>query len=175
VLLAAFAGAYLLFQLCTQTYIFDRYLIPVIPVVLWLGLDAAPPSLVRPRVIVACLVASGLFSVAGTREYLSWGAARDRAVRALVARGVPATAIDGGFEINGPLHFEAYRRRTGKLIGDDDFFWLENAPYRISVWPSRRPDCTTLDRYPYWTWPGGGDRALYVLECHPPATSDRVN
>ena len=27
-------------------------------------------------------------------------------------------------------------------------------------WPSRTPDCTTEERYPYWTWPGGGDPAV---------------
>jgi 4-amino-4-deoxy-L-arabinose transferase-like glycosyltransferase len=172
VLLVSFTGAYLIFQLCTATLIFDRYLLPIFPVIVLLGLDAAPPHLARAPVVVACLAAVALFSVAGTREYLSWNDARDRAVRALVAAGVPPAEIDGGFEYNGPLHFEAFRRRTGKLIGDDGYFWLVNARYRLSFWPSRGPECTTRDHQPYWTWPGGGDRAVYVLECDPPA-SDR--
>jgi hypothetical protein len=165
VLLVSFAGAYLLFQLCTATFIFDRYLLPVFPMIVLLGLDAAPPRLARTPIVPACLAAVGLFSVAGTREYLSWNGARQRAVRALVAAGVSPAEIDGGFEHNGPLHFEAFRRATGKLIGDDGFFWLANARYRLSFWPSRGPECTTRDHQPYWTWPGGGERAVYVLEC----------
>ncbi len=171
VLLILSGSMYLLFQLCTATTVFDRYLLLLLPMVFWLGLDAAPPDLARSPVIVACLAASGLFSVAGTHEYLSWGGARDRAVRALYARGVPAVDIDGGFEVNGPVHFETYRRRTGALLGKNRLFWVENAPYRISFWPSRTPDCTTEERYPYWTWPGGGDPAVYVLHCSAPVTT----
>jgi 4-amino-4-deoxy-L-arabinose transferase-like glycosyltransferase len=170
VLLVSFGAIYLLFQLSTSTGIFDRYLLPLLPVVVLLGLDAAPRDLARSPAVVAVLVVSGLFSVAGTREYLSWAGARDRAVRALVARGIPAADIDGGYEVNGPLHFESYRRRTGELLGNNDFFWLENAPYRISFWPSRSPGCITQEHYPYWTWPGGGERAVYVLQCNPPSS-----
>jgi hypothetical protein len=166
-LLAGFAGTYMLWHLVTATFLFDRYLIPLLPVVVLLGLDAAPPRLASSPVLVACLIVSGLFSVAGTREYLSWNDARDRAVRALVARGIPPADVDGGFELNGPLHFEAFLERTGKLLAPRSFF-LEGAPYRISFWPSGAPGCTTEGRYPYWTWPGGGDRAMYVLHCSAP-------
>ncbi len=163
-LLLSFAGAYLLWHLCTATFIFDRYLLPLLPVVFLLGLDAAPPFLSRSRVVLGVLLVSGLFSVAATHEYLSWNDARDRAVRALQARGIPDADVDGGFEVNGPRHFEAFRRRTGKLSADG-YFWLEKARYRVSFWPSRTPSCSTTERYPYWTWPGGGDLALYVLDC----------
>jgi hypothetical protein len=168
-LLVSFASAYVLFQLCTSNVMFDRYLLPLLPMVFWLGLDAAPPDLARSPVVIAWFLASGLFSVATTREYLSWNGARDVAVRALLARGIPATDIDGGFEVNGPVHFETSWKRTGKLLGTDGFFWVENARYRISLWPSRHVGCTTQERYPYWTWPGGGDPALFVLECAPAA------
>lgn len=91
-------------------------------------------------------------------------------MRSLLARGIPATDIDGGFEVNGPVYFESYLKRTGKLLGEDAFFWAENVPYRISFRPSRTAECTTEDRYPFWTWPGGGDLAVYVLDCRPEAS-----
>jgi hypothetical protein len=72
-----------------------------------LGLDAAPSYVARSPVIIVSLVPVGIFSLALKHEYLSWNGARDRAIRALVASGVPAEDIDGGFEHNGPLHFEA--------------------------------------------------------------------
>ncbi len=164
VLLLGFAGAYLLWHLSTGSLIFDRYLLPLLPAVLWLGLDAAPEGLGRSPILVACAVVSGLVSVAGTREYLSWNDARDRAVRALDARGVPAADVDGGFEANGPRHFEAFRQRTGKLL-HPGAFWVTGAPYRLSFGPARDPGCVTVERYPYWTWPGGGERAVYTLRC----------
>jgi hypothetical protein len=169
-LLASCAGAYLLFQLGTSTFVFDRYVLPLLPIVFLLGLDAAPPDLARSPAIIASLAAIGIFSVALNHEYLSWNGARDRAIRALVARGVPAEDIDGGFEHNGPLHFEAFFKRTGKLVSSSAVFWMEDAPWRISFWPSRDPDCTTVDRHPYWTWPGGGDRAVYTIRCGGPAS-----
>jgi hypothetical protein len=168
-LLAGVGGAYLLWHLATGAFIFDRYLLPLLPVVVVLGLDAAPPDLCRSPVVAACLCGSGLFSAALTHEYLSWNDARDRAVRALQARGVPPADIDGGFEHNGPARFEAYLKRTGKL-GSGESFWVEGARYRISFQPSHTPECSTQERYPYWTWPGGGDPAIYVLDC--PAPSD---
>jgi hypothetical protein len=148
-LLVFFAGTYVLWHLATATFIFDRYLLPLLPAVVLLGLDVAPSDLVRSPVLIACLVVSGLFSVAGTREYLSWNDARDRAVRALLARGVPDTDVDGGFEVDGPRHFEAYLQRTGKLHADS-YFWLTNTRYRISFWPTLTPDCTILDLARRW-------------------------
>jgi len=164
VLLLSFMGAYLLFQLCTSNSMFDRYILPFLPIVFWLGLDGAPRNLARAPVL-ACFLVSGIVSVAGTHEYLSWEGARDRAVRALLARGTPATDIDGGFEVNGPVFFEASRKRTGELLGENPYFWVQNARYQISMSPDRHPDCHAEARYPYWTWPGGGDPAVYVLDC----------
>jgi hypothetical protein len=162
-LLLLFAGAYLLWHLSTGPFIFDRYLVPILPVVVLLALDAAPRDLLASPVVAACLVACGAFSVAANHEYLSWNAARDQAVRALDAQGVPAAEVDGGFEVNAPRHFEAYRQRTGELTRSE-WFWLENAPYRLSFWPSRSPECATVARYPYWSW-SGRDRAVYTIRC----------
>jgi hypothetical protein len=163
-LLAALAGLLFVWYTGTAPFVFDRYLLPILPIVVLLGLHAAPPHAARSPVIVATIAVIGLFSTVMTREYLSWNDARDRAVRALHARGIPATDIDGGMEVNAPVHFEPYLKRTGRL-DDDGTFWVRGAPYRLGFWPSRTPECTTEERYPYWTWPGGGDRAIYVLHC----------
>jgi len=172
--LCLFGGVYLLWILCTSTFVFDRYLLPVLPVVLLLGVDAAPHGLARAPVAVGCVILTGLFSAAATREYLSWNDARQRAVQALLARGIASTEIDGGFEVNGPLHFQAFAERTGKLLPNDGSFWVHNAAYRLSFWPStidttaespHRPGCADWGRFPYWTWPGGGERAIYVIYC----------
>ena len=67
--------------------------------------------------------------------------------------------------MNGPRHFQSYVRRTGLLLWKEGSFWIEDAPYRISFSPSRSSACATEEHYPYWTWPGGGERAMYVLHC----------
>jgi hypothetical protein len=168
VLLFAVGACYLLWHLCTGQFLFDRYLLPLLPLVVLFALEAAPPQVAGSPWILVFLLASGVFSVAGTHEYLSWNDARDRAVHGLLNQGISHTEIDGGFEVNGPWNFEDFVRRTGKLHGEGDgLFWVAHALYRVSFWPSRRPDCTTLSRYPYWTWPGGGDPAIYVLACAP--------
>lgn len=169
-LLFLVGGCYLLWILCTVPYVYDRYLLPLLPLVLILGAEAMPPGALSLPVLGSCLVVSGLFSVGGTHEYLSWNRARNEAVRALSARGIPDTEIDGGFEVNGPRHFESFVRRTGELRGNQGGFWVENAAYRISFWPSRTPACSTEETYPYWTWPGGGQRFMYVLHCAKPGS-----
>jgi 4-amino-4-deoxy-L-arabinose transferase-like glycosyltransferase len=165
VLLCTFGGIYLVWLLCTGTFCFDRYLLPFLPVVVLVGVDAVPADIIKSRAVVLCLVLCGLCSVAGTREYLSWNGAREKAVRDLHAQGVPDGDVDGGFEVNGPRHFQSFLKQTGKLVSGDDDFWVKQAPYRISFWPARAPGCTTLGRFPYWTWPGGGDPAIYVVHC----------
>jgi hypothetical protein len=169
-----FGGVYLLWILCTSTFVFDRYLLPVLPVVLLLGVDAAPPGLTRSPVALACVILTGLFSVALTHEYLSWNDARQRAVQALLVHGIASTDIDGGFEVNGPLYFQPFVERTGKLLPNDGTFWVHNAAYRLSFWPNtldtsaespHRSGCVDWGRFPFWTWPGGGERAIYVIHC----------
>jgi hypothetical protein len=176
VLVCLVGGTYLLWILCTSTFVFDRYLLPLLPMVLLLGVDAAPPGLVRTPAAILCLISAGLLSVAANHEYLSWNDARQHAVQALLARGIPDTDIDGGFEVNGPRHFQAFAERSGKLLPNDGTFWVKNPAYRLSFWPSdthvpgkgtppRPSGCTDWGRFPYWTWPLGGDRAIYVAYC----------
>jgi 4-amino-4-deoxy-L-arabinose transferase-like glycosyltransferase len=164
VLLLGACATYLLWHLATGPFLFDRYLLPALPMVVLLGLQAAPAQVPRSPLFLGWIVALAVFSLGGTREYLSWNDARDRAVRALFASGIPVGDVDGGFEVNAPRHFEAYLKRTGALTRDESF-WLKRTPYRISFWPASDPACTTEARYPYWTWPGSREQAVYVVHC----------
>jgi 4-amino-4-deoxy-L-arabinose transferase-like glycosyltransferase len=164
VLLVGYIVTYLAYQLGTGTFLFDRYLLPILPAVVLLALDAAPAA-ARSPAIPACLAVVGLFSAFATREYMSWNEARSKAVAALIAKGVPADLIDGGFEINGPLQFDRYLARTGDRLGDNRYFWIVDAPYVISFRPARHPGCTVVARFPFWTWPGGGSPAIAALDC----------
>jgi hypothetical protein len=170
VLLVGCAVLYLGWTLGTSSFVFDRYLLPVMPAALWLVWAGVPESVARSRLALALLALVAVFSLGATREYLAWTEARERAVRELEASGVPAADIDGGFEVNGPRHFAAFAARTGKLLGDSRSpWWVEGARYRVAFWPSTDGRCRTIRSYPFWTWPGSGDRAIHVLDCASPA------
>ena len=157
---------YLGWHVATGSIVFDRYVFPLMPAVVWIALDAAPLDLARSRVAIAAIAVMAIFSVGATREYLGWNSARDHAVRDLEARGVSADGIDGGFEVNGPRHFSAYLARTGRLVGRQPTpWWVGGARWRISFWPTSEPGCTTAAEYPFWSWPGGGARAIRVIDC----------
>jgi hypothetical protein len=168
------AALYLGWNLTTSPHLFDRYLLPVMPAALWLVADALPCSAGRSKAAFGLVLLIGLFSVGATHQYLSWNAARDRAVRALAAQGIADSEVDGGFEVNGPRHFATYFRRTGQLLAPRPTpWWVPGARYHIVFRPESRPDCRPLagqppSSWPYWSWPGTGPRALYILDCGAP-------
>jgi hypothetical protein len=162
-LLLGLAALYLSWVLGTSAVVYDRYLLPVLPVAVWIALDALPAEVVWSSVTVGALLVTALLSAGATREYLAWNGARAAAVHDLQARGVRDTDVDGGFEVNGPRFFEEFVRRTGQLENKAGTFWVENARYRLAFGPL--PDCREIVRYPFWTWPGTGERAIVVLDC----------
>lgn len=165
--LGAVGTCYLLWHLCTGPFIFDRYLLPVLPLIWILALRQTAIQRLhtgwRPLLGIALV---GLLSLLGTREYLGWNGARDRLVRRLEARGVPASEINGGFEVNGARRFIEFFARTGKTTeGDEVSWWAGTAPYRISFYPAQSAACQTLDQEPYFSLPAS--RAMYLLRCGP--------
>lgn len=162
-LLVAIAGIfYLGWHLCTGPFLFDRYILPLLPLAWILALSVVPPSL-RRAPLAALLAFSAIVSMAGTHEYLSWNAARAAAVHDLLDAGVSTSQIDAGFEWNGPWRFEEYVRRRRTIRHSDSSWWSVDLPYRLAFSP--QPGCQTLRRYPFWTWPGGGTPSIYVERC----------
>ena len=153
---------YLGWHLCTGPFLFDRYVLPVLPLSWILGVAMAGDALRRWPFIVL-FSAGALISAAGTHEYLQWNAARAQAVSDLIASGIPTAQIDAGFEYNGPWRFEEYLRSGGTLHHPDSSWWSPRMPYRLAFEPHR--GCETVGRYPFWTWPGGGQPAIHVLHC----------
>jgi hypothetical protein len=165
-LLVGTAALYLVVQAATSRFLFDRYVFVAMPAAVWLALDALPAPLGTARVALAAIALVALFSVGATREYLAWNGARDRAVRDLEARGVPASDIDGGFEVNGARLFAAWFRRTGTLNGEGrNVWWAGDARHRLAFRADAIPGCREESAWPYWSWPGAGPRAIHVLDC----------
>jgi hypothetical protein len=108
-------------------YGFDRYGLPLV-----FGTTLAVAILVSPaaeaaasprlpawsnRLFVAAILPMAFFTVAGVHDYFRWNDARWRLVAHARMLGVPATSIDGGYEVNGWLSFD--RVRTHREPIDD--------------------------------------------------------
>jgi hypothetical protein len=132
VLLGPFTFAYIVLLLprATGTLFFDRYLLPILLVVIILVLrcyqERVRPLIPRVAIIPIAIVA--LFSIAGTHDSFALFRARLVAINELRAAGVPPTAIDGGFEYNGWNQIE-----TTHFINDPQIHAHAEDHFRPSV------------------------------------------
>jgi len=108
----------------------------------------------RKWVAVALLVGVALFDVWAVRDYFRWNRARDAAWRGLIARGVPAEAINGGVELN------AMARLRGKPFPRERPQWVIRNDYVLSFRPlpsydvvERAGPVFALRRRPDAKWP----------------------
>ncbi len=172
VLLLSVSAAYLGWHVLTGPFVFDRYLLPALPLVWFLIIGRMPASLWRGKAPFVALAVWAAVSLLGTRHYLRWNSARAQAIADLRSRGVSVDELDAGFEYNGTWHFEASLRQTGKLDAGLHHWWVPTIRYALSFLPTQSR-CQTIARYPYYTlWPGRfpwesgeGSDAIYVLHC----------
>ncbi len=154
---------YAAWHLGADANLFDRYLLPLVPLVLWIALDATPPSRALSPMALGLLAAVGLFSVLGTREYLGWNRARSAAVADLERGGVDPKEIDAGYELNAARGFDRFFAEHHTLIGQGiDAWWTDRPRYLISFWPTSR-GCRPVQKYPYFSW--GTEQAVWALDC----------
>jgi Dolichyl-phosphate-mannose-protein mannosyltransferase len=137
---------------------FDRYVIPMMPflVVALLSLNerASMFSLDAARALriaaFAVVGAFGLFSIAGTRDYLTWNRIRWAALEELMSDSqVDAKEIDGGFEFNGfYLYNPPFIERT--LVSSISPWWVYRDTYQIGFGPV--PGYQIMKEYTYQRW-----------------------
>jgi hypothetical protein len=172
-LAATYLGLILLQAYVPQGNLFDRYLLPLIPLAFAsFALTAArehPKELVSgvasywPKVaIVGVLGAMAAFSVSATHDYLEWNRVRWRALADLVeVDGVAPSRIDGGYEFNGTFTYTPhYVKVPGK-----SWWWVKNADYVISG--GLLPGYRVVRRYPIARWLPLIDNDIVVLEQSP--------
>jgi hypothetical protein len=144
--LLCFAIAYCLVMLVGGTY--DRYLIPLIPVLSVLMLTGLPEQgEARPAMhmrlsrfaAVFFFLVGAWFSVAGTTNYLSRNRARWNALRFLTYDvGIPPSRIDGGFEFNGYYNYSDYDITALKEKADPakkSWWWVQDDTYMVTFGP----------------------------------------
>jgi hypothetical protein len=139
---------------------FDRYYLPLLPI---LALALLPPApLVVPRrawiAAGALLALSGAFAVAATHDYLAWNRARWDALRQLTEDdGIDARRIDGGMEFNARFFIPGTSGGGGR-----SWWWVIDDEYMISMGPV--PGYEEVRRHPYPRWLPPGDAAIAVLK-----------
>jgi hypothetical protein len=118
------------FLLCAVAYLgpfllsgyFDRYLIPVtafLAAFITVCVEGEGFTLARGQRFVAMLLiaGSGVFGVAGTRDYLEWNRTRWKALKTLMSdTEVQPRNVDGGFEFNGWNMFDSFGRTNHAAI-----------------------------------------------------------
>jgi hypothetical protein len=132
--------------------LYDRYVIGVLPLLLCgMALSANRLSgwVQRRRLAVAvCLLAPYvLFSVAATRDYLTWNRLRWEALRAVMRdeRAGPSE-IDGGIEFNG---WYCYDANHPPPVGKDRPFVADDR-YMVSLGPVAGYE--VVREYPFYRW-----------------------
>ena len=109
-LLGSFAAAYIVVLgiYTSRALAFDRYVLPVLPLVILLLSRKRPEHSRLAMSVGAVLVALwGMYGVAITHDMFATLRARREAVDRLVAQDVPRTSITGGVEIDGLTQIDA--------------------------------------------------------------------
>lgn len=118
-----FSGIYFLLILFVRS--FDRYLLLLLPALLWYGAKVLERFSWSRTVAFALTFALGALSMLGTRNYLAWNQARWALGNRLLASGVPVEHIEGGYEWDG---WHLYYATREKPLGT---FTPEWAPWYV--------------------------------------------
>lgn len=159
-----------------QESVFDRYLLaPFIGLLIVVAIAAepapeaaapsSPPRRGRGRLAFPLALAPMLwFSVAGVHDYFRWNDARWGLVRWLLQRGISPTIIQGGYEVNGWLNYDArrYGQPASGCVGlcRCAVLWPEwsctDDSYQISMNPLPGYQPVAQSRLTYWLVPQRG-------------------
>jgi hypothetical protein len=155
------------FALCVQAYqwqVLDRYYVPcILGALIALGARAARfPATGRTRAWLALAATLPLawFTVAGVHDYFRWNDARWQAVGLAQANGGRPDLLDGGYEVNGWLNYDAAKARTrpddcrGVCACAPLAFFCTDDSYVISM--DVPPGRTVVATLPISWWLAGG-------------------
>lgn len=145
---------------------FDRYYLPILPIVCALAGSVLSGYLARSRISAGLfcmvLIVYGVYSTALTGDYLSWNRARWQALHWLMdEQGVSADRIDGGFEFNG---YYLYDGTPMELRDDPDkpsWWWVKGDDYLVSFGPLGGYEI--VRKYP-WKRNIGLPGVIYILK-----------
>ena len=185
VLLGPFTCAYM-FLVVTRDAVWPRYLVTVLPMfvllLLWVYTRNAPQRRL-PMVSVAVIGVFAILAVANTHDMFAYVSASNAAVNNVMSAGIPRTAIEGGFGLDGwaqlevtgyvndsrvPLPVGAYRPRkpsgTPPECHNWFFDWTPSIQPRFEITSSPSSCFPPASFAPvhYRAWYPPHDRAIYI-------------
>jgi hypothetical protein len=132
---------------------YDRYTLVLLP--LAIGLLLAGKSPLRPLLALIFIIVFGGVSVVGVHDHLQYNQALWQAVGTLRQQGVPDADIDGGYIVNGWLHYAHPENAPRDAQGNILVPWLttkSSLRYQIANIPL--PDWQLVHTIPYHRWLG---------------------
>ncbi|HET6261307.1 MAG TPA: hypothetical protein VFG99_03580, partial [Chloroflexia bacterium] len=152
------------------TYLFDRYWLPLLPIIIAAALRRLSPSTsveqpTRRQWQWALLVPLALFSLFAQRDFQEHATARWHGAEQLAAQGIPRQQIDAGYEWAGWYLYDegaAYLRAERKF-SDIPFpgYALLDPVYLVS--DIEIPGYTQVNSLSYTSWLNGGQERNVLL------------
>jgi 4-amino-4-deoxy-L-arabinose transferase-like glycosyltransferase len=172
ILLALLGVFYFLFSTVVSPALFERYLLPVLPLLLLFALPRVGAvnnkrnAPVVPAWRLLLLAPFALLSLAGMVDYRAYAGARWEAAEGLLREGIPPSRIDAGFEwIGWHLYDEG-----AKIVRAGDKFPLTHHPPYAVLDPVYRVEVYLWEGYdevrtvPYTSWLEGGQTRRVVVQ-----------
>ncbi len=141
----------------------DRYALPIFP--LAIALLLASECQQRTWLAISSLCVFAVYSLIGEHNVCSYNHAVWSAVAELRARGIGDNQIDGGYVVNGWLHYahpeNAPRDESGQVYVVGMTTTSRTLPFQISEKPVAGRELLDTIKYNQWLGPGG---ELYLLK-----------
>lgn len=162
--LVVFCGYYFVLLIMSGGFvIFDRYLLPLVPIsiLLLLSFNFEEDFFEKKSLVYVALLLVGfysVFSVCSTRDYLEWNRVRWIALNDLLTVDkVRPNQIDGGYEFNGLFTYDA------KYLPDDNksWWWVVDDDYVIAS--GALEGYKVFKQYSFKRWLVPGDSKIFVL------------
>jgi len=140
--------------LISKTGYFDRYFLPLMPLMMPLALLTGSVKTSRVSMVLALVILAVFagFSVAGTHDYFAWNRARWKAYLNLIqVDKIPSRKVNGGYECNG---WFSYQEREDWQEFIDDTYVITLGPvggYQV------------IRQYPVRSWLPYGQEEILVL------------
>lgn len=145
----------------------DRYLLPLLPLALALGVWALRGTMARLGPAWAVVVLGGVLAVAGTRDFLVFQGATWTMARWALAEGVPIDRLDAGASWDGYYLYEIGEAGGVSPRTPGGPWWTDLfAPATDSAWvvsPTPVPGYREVARMDVDSWLGRGPQPLYLL------------
>jgi hypothetical protein len=160
--------------LLANVYIFDRYILFLVPLLLMMFAIAGNHfihSISRRYYMmsIALIVLTALFDVTATHDYFSWNRAKWSLLTDLTDhQKISPGEIDGGYEFNGIHNYDVNYIRSK----DKSWWWVNDNKYIITMGPLAGYEKYSGTVYKKWM-PQGKD-SLFVLRRIPPRVEIRT-